>query len=86
MQITHKRVWGHEENIRTWCLDAFQFEELQTKTTLKNAYEEAFIKKRMCCLYLTVGMMQLQEGARIASGPEFYSNCRDGRRDKAELL
>lgn len=50
MQITHRRVWGHEENIRPWCLDAFQFEELQTKTTLKNAYEEAFNKKRICSL------------------------------------
>lgn len=26
MQITHKRVWGHEGNIRTWRLDVFQFE------------------------------------------------------------
>lgn len=30
--------------------------------------------------------MQLQEGARIASGPKFYSNYREGRREEAELF
>jgi len=70
MQITHKRVRGHDGNIRTWRLDAGQPDELQTKTTFKNAYEEAFIKKRICSLQLIVGTMQLQEGASTPSGPK----------------
>lgn len=87
MQIAQKGVWGHEGNIRTWCPDTFQPEELQTETTLKNAQEEAFIKKKENLLFLVnSGNDAITAGSRTPSGPTFYSHCREGRVEEARMV